>query len=103
MDELAKLKKSNIPKSTSDQTKRHAELFRKILEDRNLYTEFETVPENMLNDYLRLFYTNLKTKDQKYYSASSLICIRAAIHRHLTSVHVNRNQARIQGEGQARI
>ena len=98
LNELAKLEKSNIPKSTNDQTKRHVESYRKFLEDRNLCTEFETVPENILNDYLRLFYANLRTKDQKYYCASSLICIRAAIHRHLTSVDVNRNINILHGD-----
>lgn len=98
LDELTKLEKSNIPKSTLDQTKRHVESFRKFLEGRSLCTAFETVPENILNDYLRLFYANLRTKDQKYYSASSLICIRAAIHRHLTSVDVNRNINILHGD-----
>ena len=98
LDELVELEKSNVPKSTSDQTRRHVESFRKFLEERHLCTAFETVPENILNDYLRLFYANLRTKDQKYYSASSLICIRAAIHRHLTSVDVNRNINILHGD-----
>lgn len=36
LDELAELEKSNVPKSTSDQTRRHVESFRKFLEERHL-------------------------------------------------------------------
>lgn len=44
-----------------------------------------------LNDYLRLFYSSLRKLDGTYYAPKSLICIRAAIQRHLVSPAVNRN------------
>ena len=43
------------------------------------------------NDYLRLFYANLRKKDGTYYTPSSLVCVRAAIHRQLTSPNVDAN------------
>ena len=52
----------------------------------------------MLNNYLRLFYSQLRTENGLYYAPASLLCIRAAIHRHLTSAEYNRNVDILNGE-----
>ena len=57
----------------------------------HLCENFETVPPKLLNDYLRLFYASLRKKDGTFYAPSSLVCVRAAIHRYLTSPNVNAN------------
>lgn len=43
-----------------------------------------------LNNNLRFFYSKLSRQDGRPYSCSSLLCIRAAIHRFLTTSPVNR-------------
>jgi hypothetical protein len=42
------------------------------------------------NLYFRYWYSELKKKDGAYYCPATLICIRAAVHRHLTKAPVNR-------------
>ena len=78
------------PTSTKIQTERHVKRFKAFLEENKLSTEIEKVPINILVNYLCFFYYSLKTKDGKPYSASSLICIRAAIQRYLNSPNVDR-------------
>ena len=90
IENLDKLEKDNVPSSTANQTRRHVDRFRDFLRSKNLCAEFETVPNEVLCNYLRLFYAQLRTKDGSFYSPPSLICYRAAIHRHLTSCEVNR-------------
>ena len=86
---LLNLEKAAIPASTDNQTKKWAQKFKKFLISKNLSPYFEKVPSKVLNDYLRLFYANLKKNDGTFYAPASLICIRAAIHRHLKSPEVN--------------
>ena len=88
---LLNLEKSAIPASTNDQTKKWVKNFKQFLIAKNLSPNFEKVPSKVLNDYLRLFYANLKKNDGTFYAPASLICIRAAIHRHLKSPEVNSN------------
>lgn len=46
--------------------------------------EFEYLPDDVLCKQLRKFYAELSNQEGKQYSKSSLICIRGALHRHLT-------------------
>ena len=92
------MKKSSISKSTDRQTQQHIKRFRNFLKDRGLCTTFETAPNEMLNNYLRLFYSQLRTDKGMYYAPASLLCIRAAIHRHITSAEHNRNVDILHGE-----
>ena len=55
------------------------------------------MPAKILSDYLRLFYGNLKKLDGTFFAPSSLICIRASIHRHLTSVEINSDYDIVNG------
>ena len=51
----------------------------------------ENVPLNILANYLSFYYYNLKKKDSKPYSPTSLICIRSSIQRYLSGPSVNRD------------
>ena len=88
-EELIKLEKSAQPTSTQNQTKKWVNLFKDFLTEKELCPDFERIPSQLLNDYLRLFYSHLKKKDGTFYAPASLICIRAALHRHLQSPEVN--------------
>jgi len=98
IDFLRQLENESIPSSTASQTKRHIDKFRKFLISKELTPQFEEVSNTLLNDYLRLFYASLTTKHGALYSPSSLICIRAAIQRHLTSPDVNKTVNIIHGD-----
>jgi len=87
--ELDKIESDGIPKSTARQTLDSVKKFRTFLQQKGLCVQFEKVPCKILNDYLRLFYSELKRKDGLSYSPSSLIGIRAGLHRHLKSPDVN--------------
>lgn len=47
--------------------------------------DIELLQPNVLNDYLRRFYAQIKSKEGLSYSAQSLIGLRAGIHRYLSS------------------
>ena len=87
--ELDKIESDGIPKSTARQTSDSVKKFRTFLQQKGLCVQFEKVPCKILNDYLRLFYSELKRKDGLSYSPSSLICIRAGLHCHLKLPDVN--------------
>lgn len=88
---LTNLEKEAIATSTRIQTKTWIAKFRAFLEKHHYSVCFEKVPNTILNDYLRLFYSQLRTNKGEYYAPASLICVRAAIHRHLTSAECNNN------------
>lgn len=98
LEDLDKIESESIAVGTDAQTKRHALMFRNFLQQRQLCPDFERVPDRLLNDYLRLFYGNLRKNDDTFYSPSSLVCIRASIQRHLTSVTVNRTVNILHGD-----
>jgi hypothetical protein len=79
------------PKRTLAQTKLYSERFRTFLLKHGLPINFENIPERYLSQYLRFFYSELRKEDGSFYSPPSLICIRAAIHRHLTTAPINRH------------
>jgi site-specific recombinase XerD len=89
--ELEELEKKTVPLATESQTKRYVDMFRNFLSEKQLCTQFEKVPDRFLCNYLRFFYSQLRMKNGDFYSPSTLICVRSAIHRHLTSVSVDRN------------
>ena len=57
---------------------------------KNLSPEIETMEESRLAEYLRYFYSSLRKQDGGFFSPSSSGCIRAAVHRYLTSPSVSR-------------
>jgi len=58
-------------KFTSSQTDRYANMFESFLKEHNLSVDLKNMPDLILNDYLRYFYSKLKTKDDAYYSPST--------------------------------
>jgi len=89
---LLELEISGTSLSTAGQTARYVEKFRSFLKNNSKNSKFEDVNDETLNDYLRLFYASLRRQDDgKWYAPSTLVCIRAAIHRRLISPEINRN------------
>lgn len=88
--EMDEAENSAIPMSTKFSTKQHVTKFKTFLSSKQLSTNIEEMPVSFLALYLRYFYFHLRCKDGRPYSPRSLIGIRAAIHRHLTSSDVNR-------------
>lgn len=84
VDMLDETERSMKPKSTSVQEKLHSTRFFTFLAEKNIHCDLKTVSTENLNEYLRFFYHELKTKGGEYYSPASLKCIRAALHRHFT-------------------
>lgn len=58
-------------------------IFAEWLQVRNKSLDFESWNEEYLGETLATFYAELRTKEGKSYSRSSLLCIRAAIQRHI--------------------
>ena len=90
-NQLNELEMYGNAKSSEEQSRRWVKEFKSFLRKEHLCENFETVPPKLLNDYLRLFYASLRKKDGTFYAPSSLVCVRAAIHRYLTSPNVNAN------------
>ena len=97
-EELRKIEKEAVPKGTFRQTENHVNKFKSFLSSKGLNQNFEALPSSTLNDYLRLFYANLKTKSGLFYCPSSLVCFRASIQRHLCSPDINRKINIIHGD-----
>jgi len=88
--EMDDAENSSIPMSTKFNTKQHVTKFKTFLSSKGLSTNIEQMPVSFLALYLRYFYFHLRCKDGRPYSPRSLIGIRAAIHRYLTSAEINR-------------
>lgn len=95
---LKTLEQSAVSSSTTSQTNKWVNKFRRFLQENHAPSEFEQFDASALNDYLRLFYSELKTDNGLFYAPASLICIRAALHRHLTSPEVNKRLDILHGE-----
>ena len=64
-------------------TTKYTLLFKKFLIKANLNPNFETLRREVLADYITWFYTSLRTRNGHFYAPATLLCIRAAIQRHL--------------------
>jgi len=91
LNALKKAESEITPKSTKQQTDYHIKKFKDFLVENQLSANFEEAPLNILANYLSFYYYNLKRKDSKPYSPTSLICIRASIQRYLSGPSVNRD------------
>ncbi|XP_067669259.1 uncharacterized protein [Haliotis asinina] len=78
-------------KSTQRTTLWGVNIFRQWLTQHNKSTDFEELPTEELSAHLRRFYAEVRTEDGQYYSRSSFIGLRAAIHRRLRSPPYDRN------------
>jgi hypothetical protein len=50
----------------------------------------ETIPVDALAQYLRFFYSQLRTQKGGYFSPATLVCIRAGLQRYLAGAPHNR-------------
>jgi integrase len=98
LNDMNQLEEDSAPQRTLQQTKKYSERFRSFLRSKNLPSNFEEIPDRYLSQYLRYFYSELRQENGEFFSPSSLICIRAGIHRRLTSAPINRNVDILHGE-----
>lgn len=91
MDELDEMERNSIPKSSMKQMENTVKRFTSFLCEKKLSTNLKDIPVNILNNYLRYFYAQLRTQNGSYYAPPSLICIRAALHRHFMLIRQDVN------------
>jgi len=82
---IQKIENAAIPTSIAKQQECWTSKFNEFLKERNINKDLTTVTKIELNDMLRYFYSELRTKKGRYYSKASLICIRAALFRFFKS------------------
>lgn len=82
INDLNKIEIEGIPQSSVKQMNDNVKRFVRFLTDKNLSTDLKNIPITVLNNYLRYFYAQLRTADDKFYAPATLICIRAGLHRH---------------------
>lgn len=92
MDEQAiqSLEVESKCESTTRSTVYGIKRFKEWLNKRGLECNFGTVTAEELNELLRKFYAEIKGKKGGSLTPSTLTCLRAAIHRHLTSAPFSR-------------
>ena len=78
---LDELQCDSVPKTTRDQQKRYSKKFIEFLQHKGLDTDFAKLSTIEVAEYLRYFYSELRTVNGKLYSGPTLICIRAALCR----------------------
>ena len=91
LKELDELERSGIPQSSLKQMESVTTRFTKFLSEKNLSTDLVNIPISILNNYLRYFYSELRTKQGLYYAPASLICFRAGLHRHFLFIRKDVN------------
>ena len=82
--ELRNLEDMSKPDSTKKSTEYGVRKFNAWVEKRGKMIAFHSVEPAELNELLRKFYAEVKSNSGSPLTPSSLTCIRAAIHRHLT-------------------
>jgi site-specific recombinase XerD len=90
LEEMDKFERNYRSHSSLIQERVHVRKFEEFLHLKSLNCDFKTISADELNLNLRYFYSQLKRKNGECYSGSSLLCIRAALHRHFTTAPLNR-------------
>ena len=88
--EMDLFEKTQRPTSSLNQERYHVNSLRKFAKDNGYDEEFESLEIKDLDTLLRRFYCNLHKQDGNPYSCASLLCIRAAIFRHLSNAPWNK-------------
>lgn len=88
--ELNRIEKESIPTSTMKQTENYVNIFRRFLEEETFRLISKTYLTEFQTTTYAFFIQDSKRNDGTMYSPGTLVCIRAAIHRHLTSADVNK-------------
>ena len=90
-EQLNEIEQKAQAKSTKKATEWGLKKFDKWCEKRAIKVDLKTIDKKELNKILRKFYAEVKTEKGQALTPSALTGIRAAIHRHLTSVPLSRN------------
>ena len=88
--ELDEIEQSVKPENTKKSTSWGVSVFGQWCYKRNLNIDLSTVVPEVLSDTLRRFFAEVKTKKGLPMTPSSLTCLRASLHRHLTQPPLNR-------------
>jgi hypothetical protein len=88
--ELDMMEVTNMSKTSADQAKRYAERFKAFLREHGLCDKIDSLVPQTLGKFLRYFYHSLLGKNGEFLAPASLGCVRAGIHRYLTSPPYNR-------------
>ncbi|XP_070560687.1 uncharacterized protein [Ptychodera flava] len=88
--EIVENRKESQNEQTKRATKWGVKQFKCWLREKGFAENFEILPVDDLNIKLREFYASLCTRSGEDYAKSSLVGLRAAINRHLTSAPYNR-------------
>lgn len=91
LDDLDETERQGIPKSSLKQMENTVKRFTAFLSEKKLSTDLKNIPISVLNNYLRYFYSTLRTNDGKFYAPPTLICFRAALHRHFLLIRQDVN------------
>ena len=84
--ELKQIEDDCIPQSTKEHMVNYSRRFIEFLKQKTLSIDFENIPKSILNNYLRYFYSELKSiKTGELYSPCTLVCIRAGLYRYFIS------------------
>jgi hypothetical protein len=89
-EELNRLELAGRSTSANKQSNCYVARLKKFLSAKNLSSEIETIPVELLCQYLRYFYSELRTQKGSYFSPATLICIRAGIQRYHSGAPRNR-------------
>ena len=90
-DELDKVEEKARAENTKKATYWGVKKFEKWCERRKLNVDLNFVSSVELNEVLRKFYAEVKSEKGQPLTPSTLTCIRAAIHRQLTSAPISRS------------
>ena len=85
-EQLNEIEQKAQAKGTKKATEWGLKKFDKWCEKRAIKVDLKTIGKKELNKILRKFYAEVKTEKGQALTSSALTGIRAAIHRHLTSL-----------------
>ena len=97
-ENLEDLINETVPVTTKRNTEWGYNVFKNYCARNEVTVDFHSVTEEELSNILKRFYANIRRKNGELYSPSGLVCIRAALHRTLTSPPFERNMNILQSE-----
>jgi hypothetical protein len=89
-DDLNEMEAGAASKSATVQSDSAVQRLKAFLRTKNLSDDVEKMDAAILCQYLRYFYSALRTTKGEYMSPATLVCIRAGIQRYLGGAPVNR-------------
>ena len=89
-DQLDALEVSTQCKGTQQVTKWGMKVFNEWCSKRNISVAFENVSPEELSEVLRKYYAEVKGREDKTFTPSAMVGLRAALHRHITTPPISR-------------